>query len=499
MVHRQWRVVYALVVYCVVLISHANRCRSDDSFPGENDVELSKSRGHALTTVSDSDLFLNIESMMRRRATAEDLQTFPEKTCIGVNFEVEIPLPDSEQMQCFQQQGSIQEGMVFTVLQDEVDGVSYEIVSPLELELGMVFKHSVDFAYQPVVRNGVLPFAHHEDHLPAKRASRSWWQWWRSSSWSYQTNQERFSWYNMDGAFAGGSHGQVWRGQRKCTKEAKNDCIDPHESLIFKRILVGHGAKLLEAGLREIYFGELLQPLEAASNTISLFSQYVDHFFLEEISQNLELWIVFKDAGQSMRNLLYTGVHVGELVVYQNSWFWKQCRQNTVVPHANLSTALMKVQTQEAKDEESSRGFVGGIGSDMIKTLLRQILQSASVLHSQGIVHRDIKPSNVFCNTPVNLDQPRMLTRADVVQTVCVLGDFSSAYNSIVAESLYTGGPSQKEQTGEYAPPEAIFASSYAGDRFILSPAFDSWSIGIIGLELLLGTPSVFSVDQRTR
>lgn len=56
---------------------------------------------------------------------------------------------------------------------------------------------------------------------------------------------------------------------------------------------------------------------------------------------------------------------------------------------------------------------------------------------------------------------------------------------------------SRWEQTDEYAPPEAIFGSKY--QESVIAPSFDSWSIGIVALELLLGTPNVFSVDQRTR
>ena len=82
----------------------------------------------------------------------------------------------------------------------------------------------------------------------------------------------------------------------------------------------------------------------------------------------------------------------------------------------------------------------------------------------------------------------------------CVLGDFSSAFNDFTARNLYTRGPSRLEQTDEYAPPEAIFGYTYNSTDVVgVSPSFDSWSIGIVALELLLGTPNVFSVDQRTR
>jgi serine/threonine protein kinase len=79
----------------------------------------------------------------------------------------------------------------------------------------------------------------------------------------------------------------------------------------------------------------------------------------------------------------------------------------------------------------------------------------------------------------------------------CVLGDFSSGYDTFTSQNFYTGGPSRAEQTDEYAPPEAIFGSAYRNAK--LDPSFDSWSIGVLVLELLLGTPNVFSVDQRTR
>jgi serine/threonine protein kinase len=81
----------------------------------------------------------------------------------------------------------------------------------------------------------------------------------------------------------------------------------------------------------------------------------------------------------------------------------------------------------------------------------------------------------------------------------CVLGDFSSAYDDFTRRNLYVDGPSRAEQTDEYAPPEAIFGTTYNKTSSTLTTAFDSWSIGIVALELLLGSPNVFSVDQRTR
>ena len=95
-----------------------------------------------------------------------------------------------------------------------------------------------------------------------------------------------------------------------------------------------------------------------------------------------------------------------------------------------------------------------------------------------------------------NLDPADEVTRSLDTSVRCVLGDFSSAWDKFTDENLYTGGPSRAEQTDEYAPPESFFDTE---SPWLFSPAFDSWSIGIVALELLLGTPNVFTVDQRTK
>ncbi|KAL7530009.1 hypothetical protein ACHAXR_003268, partial [Thalassiosira sp. AJA248-18] len=79
--------------------------------------------------------------------------------------------------------------------------------------------------------------------------------------------------------------------------------------------------------------------------------------------------------------------------------------------------------------------------------------------------------------------------------------DFSSAWDKFSARNLYaaTSGPSAKEQTDEYAPPEVLFQGPTWSPFSQANPfSYDSWSIGVVALEMLLGTPNVFSVDQRT-
>ena len=111
--------------------------------------------------------------------------------------------------------------------------------------------------------------------------------------------------YEEDGhqAFAGGSHGEIWRARRRCPSQT-TDCDDKKEYIV-KRLKIELGYPVLEAGLREVYFGELLGREAEASN---LMTTYVDHFFREGKKGQIELWIVFENAGISLRSYLYTSV-----------------------------------------------------------------------------------------------------------------------------------------------------------------------------------------------
>jgi hypothetical protein len=149
--------------------------------------------------------------------------------------------------------------------------------------------------------------------------------------------------YEEDGKrpFAGGSHGEIWRARRRCpiilrgasdeyigsinessTASSSSSC-DADRDLIVKRLKIEYGYPVLEAGLREIYFGELLAREVESSG---LFTSYVDHFFREGHRGQVELWIVFENAGSSLRSFLYTPVDTGGYLVFQHSAFWRKLR-----------------------------------------------------------------------------------------------------------------------------------------------------------------------------
>ena len=156
-----------------------------------------------------------------------------------------------------------------------------------------------------------------------------------------------------------------------------------------------------------------------------------------------------------------------------------------------------KKKEHQTPNEKKNKGRKRG--RLFLQKTLRDILEAAAELHKRGIVHRDIKPSNVMCQFDQVVSVEELFESEKYMPDIsCKLGDFSSGWDRYTSENLYTKGPSPREQTEEYAPPE-----SYVGPYWVpfdedKPQSYDSWSIGVLALELLLGTPNVFTVDQRT-
>jgi serine/threonine protein kinase len=449
---------------------------------------------------------------------------------------------------------------------------AYALTEPVQLDLGAIPRHYLDYAYTPVVgrdeqhHGGISskippegeneyedadapePMHRHTSSVSNAGAERkaveeqktskvliptvdvgssefsasfsSWWSWWfpHTSNW-WKSSGSTQSDYDMGkSAFAGGSHGEVWKGRRICRKYGgtgssaflssqqkkrilkyndEEDGCDDQLPLVLKRLRIDRGYRLLEAGLREVYFGNLIQE-QLDETQKNLYTVYVDHFFREvprrmfgrvQATTDLELWIVFEDAGPSLRSYLYTATASNGFLMYQHSALWTQFRI--------FSTASQGTENSSTKhDSNSKSGQVPHLGRKVMRVVLYEILSAAAILHQKGIVHKDIKPSNVMCKAEKLMGDLLSLDKMPVIE--CRLGDFSSAWDRYTSETLYTNGPSPGEQTDEYAPPESFIGPNWIPFASEKPQTYDSWSIGVLILELLLGTPNVFTVDQRT-
>mmetsp|Transcript_13286 Transcript_13286/g.20237 ORF Transcript_13286/g.20237 Transcript_13286/m.20237 type:complete len:508 (-) Transcript_13286:77-1600(-) len=378
--------------------------------------------------------------------------------------------------------------------------IGYELTDALVLQLGTIPKHKSDYAYTPALASNKI-YVQSDSQISLTITPSTWWIWWfvfMSSKPGAKSDGDR---YKADYSFAGGSHGEVWRGRRQCRNTER--CDDASNTLILKRLKVEQGMDLLEAGLREIYFGNILG---RGRRSDAFFTTYVDHFFRRIPGQSfLELWIVFEDAGDSLSSFIYQPKTSPEgFVVFQHSYFWNKLRMAS--SSARSSTKISKSVNEGTSveigytfksDNQEQKKLDKTVGRQILREVLRQILESAARLSDSGIVHRDIKPSNVMCTCDVNLHDLVDSVNPNLSAINCILGDFSSAWDQFSDQNLYSNGPSKEQQTIEYSPPEALIGSPWVPFHSKKPESYDSWSIGVLALELLLGTPNIFTVDQR--
>ncbi|KAL4109919.1 hypothetical protein PRIC1_001613 [Phytophthora ramorum] len=288
--------------------------------------------------------------------------------------------------------------------------------------------------------------------------------------------------YRLKKKFDAGSHGEVWRATRRHESNGRE------EHFVLKRLFLELGESMAQMGLREAHFGALLHGERHVA-------RFVEYFFRpsrmveseEERSHprtTPELWLVFYDEGKSLRQYLYEKLEVvygaggqgdtGAGVVLQPSRFWEKLRTDAR-------------------------------GENVLREIVRQLLQALAALHARGITHRDIKPSNILVSIP-----PSSSASATPPMPLVKLADFGSAVDDYTLHNLYaasggndasasSGGPSQAEETREYQPPEVLFSDNGQPYDYSAPEAYDLWSVGVVFLEMVLGSPQVFLISPRER
>lgn len=293
------------------------------------------------------------------------------------------------------------------------------------------------------------------------------------------------------------------------------------DTFILKRIMVERGYHAYLSGLREKHFGEIFlnastslrssewKSLSKLKQFFRLHIEDLDPFgeqvldsvleeeniedeeglkhiarYIESIeTQAKEFWLVFQNEGQSLSKLIYTADDRHQNNEKEKSW----TRENFQILQPSSWWHWLR-QTEE--------------GKEVMRSLIWQLLWATKACHDRNITHRDIKPENmVVCATKgASSNCLRGLSKKTWPYNLTMrVIDFGSAIDQFTLEHLYgVHGPSRGEQTLEYAPPEAILQNKW----FLGSPQkplkYDMWSIGVVMLELILGTPHVFQISART-
>ncbi|CAN6828695.1 unnamed protein product, partial [Brassica oleracea] len=289
------------------------------------------------------------------------------------------------------------------------------------------------------------------------------------------------------------------------TSSTSTDQYDPNgpdNSFILKRIMVERGPTVYLSGLREKHFGELFlnaysisgssssaqtSSPQSASSELDLSEEGLKHIarYIEYFeSRYNDIWLVFHHEGVSLSKLMYTVEEAENIPAGEKA---EEASHGQILRPSNWWTWL---KTTDSGKEEMRR-------------IIWQLLLGLKACHDRNITHRDIKPENmVICLEDIK--SGRCLKGAPKgdynFKTKMRIIDFGSALDEFTMKHYYGSvGPSRAEQTHDYAPPEAIMNSSWHRGPTSLTLKYDMWSVGVVILEMILGSPNVFDISSVTR
>ncbi|KAF2605356.1 hypothetical protein F2Q70_00026300 [Brassica cretica] len=285
-------------------------------------------------------------------------------------------------------------------------------------------------------------------------------------------------------------------------------------AVVLHRLLltVERGPTVYLSGLREKHFGELFlnaysisgssssaqtSSPQSASSELDLSEEGLKHIarYIEYFeSRYNDIWLVFHHEGVSLSKLMYTVEEAENIPAGEKA---EEASHGQILRPSNWWTWL---KTTDSGKEEMRR-------------IIWQLLLGLKACHDRNITHRDIKPGKKYSD--VNGSSSSVQSVIDIKSGRCLKGapkgdynfktkmriiDFGSALDEFTMKHYYGSvGPSRAEQTHDYAPPEAIMNSSWHRGPTSLTLKYDMWSVGVVILEMILGSPNVFDISSVTR
>lgn len=318
-------------------------------------------------------------------------------------------------------------------------------------------------------------------------------------------------------------------------KSTNGSGSDKDNLFILKRIMVERGASVYLSGLREKYFGEVFlnasrclrsilpdgssklffegahsifpDPVEINGSAIpnlestwssgdeflhkfhfsrAVYEEGLNHIarFVESFeSKSNEIWLVFHHEGISLSKLIYTVEEADNSASTENA----EVKSVQILRPSNWWYWLKTTKR----------------GQEEMRSIMWQLLMALKSCHARNITHRDIKPENmVICFEDKETgrclrDSPSGEKNFTAKMRII---DFGSAIDGFTMKHLYgSTGPSRSEQTCDYSPPEALLNASWYRGSTSNTKKYDMWSVGVVILELILGSPSVFQLSPYTR
>lgn len=357
---------------------------------------------------------------------------------------------------------------------------------------------------------------------------------WLSFSWNCHHGSDASRWgeENKTTDF-GDIHFDTYGSSSRCNTSRNDSHVGSDGNLfILKRIMVERGASVYLSGLREKYFGEVF--LNASRNLGSFPSGEVSEPSLEEsqsgygdtLDANLELGITVSPENIYLNKSGFHGAASEEglnhIARYVES-FESRSNEIWLVFHYEGMSLSKLMYTMEEAVHNAAEERVEEVkqvrvlrpskwwhwlrtteeGQEEMRDLIWQLLVALKSCHDRNITHRDIKPENMVicfedqktgrCLREIPNEDKNFTTRMRII-------DFGSSIDGFAMKHLYgSAGPSRSEQTHDYSPPEAFLNASWYQGPTSTSLKYDMWSVGVVILEMILGTPNVFQISALTR